>query len=1086
MGTPVAGRNRAELEGLIGLFINSLVLRLSLVGDPGFERLLTEAREVALGAFSHQDLPFAKLVSELSPDRNLGHTPLFQVQLLLVEADFGRLDVPGLTLTPAAVEESTSKLDLTLRARAKDRGMTLEWLYNSDLFDATTILRLGSHFAALLAGLAEPGRPLSAFPLLTPGEAHQVRAEWNDTATPGWWAPEPGTLHERIAEQAARTPDDTAAVYEGESLTYGELLASARRLARRLRAQGVGPDVAVGMFAERSLEMVVGLLAILEAGGAYLPLDPAYPADRLAYMVADAAAPVILAQDRLLARLPGHGAVVVSLDGTARKDAAPEPALPGGAGADNLAYVIYTSGSTGRPKGTMNSHRGIVNRLLWMQGEYGLTAEDRVLQKTPFSFDVSVWEFFWPLLTGARLVMAVPGGHQDPAYLAATIAKEGITTLHFVPSLLRVFVDAPGLEACTSLRRVMASGEALPLDLVRKFHDRLTAELHNLYGPTEAAVDVTYWACAREDGRGVVPIGRPVANTRIVVLDGEGRPAPVGVPGELHIGGVQLARGYWKRPDLTAEKFVPDPLASLWSDPGARLYRTGDLARTLADGAVEFLGRIDHQVKLRGLRIELGEIEAALDELPGVKAAVVMARADGGETRLVAYVVADPAPELSEIRTVLSRSLPEYMLPSALVVLAAMPLTPSGKVDRKALPAPELRRGPADIEAVAPRTPLEAWVAGSVPGRSGCGRCRRARRLLRPGGLVDLRRRADQSLAARASGEIVHVVVIFDHPTVARLAAYLGAQHAGAVPRDAGWTAIPRARRDSPEEPLPLSFAQERLWFLDRLDPGNSTYNLINAVRLSGPLDIPSMERALAEVVRRHEALRTVFADTASGPVQVVVPAFAPPLPRVDLAGLPGDRREPEARRRVRREAVRLFDLRTGPAGARPAAAAGSRGARRGAQPASRRERRLVAGCDGAGNGHPLRGLHAGSPFAPAGAARPVRGLRRLAAGDRSRERRSKPRSATGGNSFRALRPCPSSPPTGRVRRCSASVAAACGRSCRGSPWRPCAASPRRRVRPFSWPCWPPSPLCWPASRERPISRWARRWPAAPVPSWRG
>jgi amino acid adenylation domain-containing protein len=1239
VGTPVAGRNRGELEGLIGLFINSLVMRLRLEGDPDFVQLLAQARTAALGAYAHQDLPFAKLVAELSPDRNLSLTPLFQVQLVLVEADYEELELPGLTLTPVALEESTSKLDLTLRAYARPRGMELVWLYNTDLFDAATVRRLGERFATLLASAAAlPGLSLSALPLLSRGEEHQLLAEWSDTAVAGWLAPEPGTLHEIIAAQAARTPDRPAVSYDGESLSYAELLGAARRLARRLQASGVGPDVAVGVFAERSLEMVVGLLAILEAGGAYLPLDPAYPADRLAYMVEDAAAPVILIQERLRGRLPAHDSVVVPLDGTAARKATPEPPLSTGGDADNLAYVIYTSGSTGRPKGTMNSHRGIVNRLLWMQEQYRLTPEDRVLQKTPFSFDVSVWELFWPLMTGARLVMAIPGGHQDPAYLAATIAAEGITTVHFVPSLLRVFVDVPGIEACTSLRQVMASGEALPLDLVRRFQERLGAALHNLYGPTEAAVDVTWWACEREDGRGLVPIGRPVANTRIVVVDREGRPAPLGVPGELHIGGVQLARGYLGRPALTAEKFVPDPLSD---ESGGRLYRTGDLARTLPDGAVEFLGRIDHQVKLRGLRIELGEIEAALGEFPGAQAAVVMARADGGETRLVAYLVAEPAPDLAEIRAALSSSLPEYMLPSALVMLPAMPLTLSGKVDRKALPAPEIQRAPA-AEAVAPRTPLETWLAGLFG---------EILKIEVTGVHDDFFALGGTSISGavlinrlqRELGEIVHVVVIFDHPTVARLAVYLTVQHAGAVARRLGiaavreaeeapaerideamlarfmgliyeppplpeilasasknppavfvlapprsgstllrvmlgghpslfappelellefdslserreaftgrdafrlegairavmearecgpeaareivagleekgtttrgfyrllqewiggrtlvdktptyawsletleraeagfeetryvhllrhpyatiasfeearieqvffpraegftrrqlaemswllaqrnirgflstipaerrhvvrfeelvaepervlrelcgflgliyhadmadpykdrsvrmtdglhaesrmlgdvkfhqysrvdaktgerwrelaaedflgeetrrlaaelgygeperevWTAIPRAEADGP---LPLSFAQERLWFLDRLERGTSTYNLVNALRLAGRLETAALQSALAEVVWRHAALRTTFAETAGTAAQIVGPAFVPPLPLVDLSALPAAHCEAEALRRIEAEVDRPFDLERGP-----------------------------------------------------------------------------------------------------------------------------------------------------------------------------
>ena len=801
VGTPVASRTRAELEGLIGLFFNSLVLRLQLEGDPSFRELLTQVRGLVLGAFAHQDVPFAWLVAELSPERDLSHTPLFQVQMVLTEADYEELRLPGLTLSTVELEESTSKLDLTLRVHARRDGLELVWVYNTDLFDEATVRRWGAHFERLLAAaVAEPGRALSALPLLGAAERHQLLAEWGDTAVPAWLAA--GTLHGLIAAQAARAPQRPALSCEGETLTYGELLAAARRLARRLRELGVGPDVAVGILADRSLEMVVGLLAVLEAGGAYLPLDPSYPPERLAYMLADAAAPVLLAQEGLLARVPDHGAVVVGLDGaaTAAGEAAPcgvavEP--------DNLAYVIYTSGSTGLPKGTMNTHRGIVNRLLWMQARYGLTPDDRVLQKTPYSFDVSVWEFFWPLLAGARLVMARPGGHQDPAYLVRTIRDEGITTLHFVPSMLQVFLEAPGVEGCSSLRRTVCSGEALPAELERRFFERLPAvELHNLYGPTEAAVDVTAWACERDGSRSSVPIGYPVANTRIHIVDRALRPVPIGVAGELLIGGVQVCRGYLARPELTAEKFVPDPFAA---SPGGRLYRTGDLARHLPDGAVDFLGRIDHQVKVRGLRIELGEIESAVAGQPGVREAVVVARADGeaiGAVNLVAYVTArqgEAPPALSELRQRLAQSLPEYMLPAALIVLEAMPLTVSGKVDRKALPAPQ-RQTAESGERTAPRSALERALAeiwSEVLGVSGESIGMEDNFFQLGGNSIlgaILINRLQQELE-----EIVHVVTIFDHPTIARLAAYLAANHAAAVRRRLGADAAgqaPAARLD--------------------------------------------------------------------------------------------------------------------------------------------------------------------------------------------------------------------------------------------------------------------------------------------------
>ncbi len=572
--------------------------------------------------------------------------------------------------------------------------------------------RMAQHFRMLLAGIVtHPEQQLSDLPLLTGAEQHQLLVEWNDTQSD---YPEHLCIHQLFELQVQQQPEAVAVVFEGNALTYGELNRRANALAHNLQASGVGPDVLVGVCMERSIEMVVALLGILKAGGAYVPLDPAYPRERLDYMIHDAQMPVLLTQSHLLDLLPGDDTKVIYLDSASSPS--PSPSLmergPGGeAQPANLAYMIYTSGSTGKPKGVMNTHRGLCNRLHWMQQAYQLTTEDRVLQKTPFSFDVSVWEFFWPLITGACLVVARPGGHQNPDYLVSLIEAQQITTLHFVPSMLQVFLMAPGLERCKSLKRVICSGEALPFELQERFFSHLDAELHNLYGPTEAAIDVTYWQCQRESRERVVPIGYPIANTQIYILDRLMHPVPIGVAGELYIGGVGVARGYFNRPELTAEKFVPDPFSK---EAGARLFKTGDLARYRADGAIEFLGRVDHQVKIRGFRIELGEIEVVLGQHPAVEEVVVVAREDiPGNKSLVAYIV--PTLEASHsgllsveaLRSFLKKELPDYMIPSTFVFLDALPLMSNGKVNRLALPAPDMSRPKLEKAFVPPRNQVE-------------------------------------------------------------------------------------------------------------------------------------------------------------------------------------------------------------------------------------------------------------------------------------------------------------------------------------------------------------------------------------------
>ncbi|HEV7518415.1 MAG TPA: amino acid adenylation domain-containing protein, partial [Thermoanaerobaculia bacterium] len=694
----------------IGLFVNTLVLRADLTASPDFAALLGQVRDALLDAYLHQEIPFERLVEELAPERTLAYSPLFQVMFVFDNTPAPAFELSGLAVSGLAVENVIAKFDLALNLRETPAGLGGSLGYSTDLFDATTVERFTGHFQALLAAVVrDPRTAVAELPLLAAAERQQLLVEWNDTVVAGGdLAP---AVHRLFADQAARTPDALAVVCEGAGLTYAELDRRANRLAHQLHALGVGPERLVGVCAERSPAMLVALLGVLKAGGAYVPLDPDHPRERLARIVEEAGMVVLLAQEGLADRLPAPYPATLLL--SSEPDPAPSPAYPPAVEVvpESLAYVIYTSGSTGRPKGAMNSHRAVVNRLRWMQSAYGLEASDAVLQKTPFSFDVSVWEFFWPIAVGARLEVAIPGGHQDPDYLSATIARAQITTLHFVPAMLSAFLDARGLQRCRPLRRVIASGEALSAELVAGFYARLPwSELHNLYGPTEAAVDVTSWACRRGAAVRAVPIGRPIANLRIHLLDPALAPVALGIVGELYIAGVGVGRGYVCRPDLTAEKFVPDPYAA---EPGARMYRSGDLARRLPDGAIEYLGRTDHQVKIRGLRIELGEIEAVLGQHPGVREAVVLVREDRpGDKRLVGYVTptAEPGPTPEQLRSFLAERLPGYMVPAAWVLLAELPLTANGKVDRRALPAPQ-GSGSKEADYLAPRGPVEEVLA---------------------------------------------------------------------------------------------------------------------------------------------------------------------------------------------------------------------------------------------------------------------------------------------------------------------------------------------------------------------------------------
>ncbi|HEV7398617.1 MAG TPA: amino acid adenylation domain-containing protein [Pyrinomonadaceae bacterium] len=768
VGTPIANRNHLETEPLIGCFVNTLVLRGDLRGNPTFGELLRRVRETALGAYAHQDLPFEKLVEELQPERDMSRSPLFQVwivQYTPVEA----LEVEGLRLTRVEGADQTVRFELSLGFQERGGMIIAEVEYNRDLYEAETIERMVESYERILrAVVADPEQRVWELELLSEAERQQIVEGWNETKREYSGAE---TLHQLFEAQAQRSENAVAVVYDGVEVSYGELNRRANQLAHYLRAQEVAVEDVVGVLMERSVEMVVALLGILKAGGAYLPLDPVYPEERLRYMVRDSGMRVVLTQGRLWRETQQEIEHVLLLDEewekVARESAEP---VESGVGPEHLAYVIYTSGSTGTPKGAMNTHGGICNRLCWMQEAYQLEADDRVLQKTPFSFDVSVWEFFWPLLTASRLVLARPSGHLDNAYLIELIKMQQITTLHFVPSLLPAFLEEAQVQSCDSLRRVICSGEALSIGLQRRFFARLeNCELHNLYGPTEAAVDVTYWQCQAADESRSVPIGKPIANLQTYVLDGRGQPVPVGVVGELHLGGVGLGRGYLGRPELTAERFIPNAFSG---EAGARLYRTGDLARYLADGNLEFLGRLDHQVKVRGLRIELGEIEAVLSSHPEIGESVVLVQEDQqDEKRLVAYVVCENKPANSVLRSYLRERLPEYMVPQAFVSLPALPLTASGKVDRRAL-QPVKFEGEKGAPHVPPRNEVERIIADIWQNVLGVQRIGIHDNFFDLGGHSLLAIQIHREITAALQSEL-SVMEMFRYPTVDSLASFL-------------------------------------------------------------------------------------------------------------------------------------------------------------------------------------------------------------------------------------------------------------------------------------------------------------------------
>jgi amino acid adenylation domain-containing protein len=906
VGTPVDTRSERDLAPVIGPFINTVVLRGDLSGSPSFRELLGRVQERTVDALEHKELPFERLVATLAPERDLSRHPLYQVLLALNPAETG-LSLPGVEVGELDPAWSGARVDLFLILDDLPQGLEAIWEYSTDLFEPGTIERMAGHFTRLLEQVvADPDRPIDDLALLGERERCLLREEWNQTE-----AEIPSQrLEQLVAERARATPERVAVRFGERELGYRDLDLRANRLANRLRALGAAPGELVGVCMNRSEELLVALLATMKTGAAYVPIDPGFPPARQRFMLADAQVRVLVSEESLLASLPASDAAVLCVDRDSAEIALQSSAPPAhDAGADGLAYVIYTSGSTGKPKGVEIQHRALVNLLCAMRERPGLVASDVLVAVTTLSFDIAGLELYLPLIAGAQVVVASAQTAADPRALARLLESCGATAMQATPSTWRMLIDAgwPGRAGLKAL----CGGEALPPALADELVGRVS-ELWNMYGPTET----TIWStCAHVRAPGEPPtIGRPIANTTLHVLDRRGRPAPIGVPGELLIGGTGLARGYRNRPELNAERFVAGELG------GERLYRTGDLARYRPDGTVQFLGRLDHQVKLRGFRIELGEIEANLAGHPAVAAAAATIH-DGprGEPSLVAYVVPDgEAADPEQLRRFLAESVPAYMVPAAIVTLEALPLTPNGKVDRKALPAPELA-ALAEDRYREPRNATEAAVASLFCEVLGVDRAGAHDDFFALGGQSLLAARLVSRLDARFGVELPFRV-LFEAPTVAGLAAGIEAllSTAGQAPQATESEPLvaepPAGREPSPllttASVRPASFAQERFWLIDQLGAG-AAYNISWPLRLRGALDAVALERALNEIVRRHEILRSRFADEDGRPVQVVEPSRAVELEFVDLSG--ESEREREAQRLVDERTQAPFELAKGP-----------------------------------------------------------------------------------------------------------------------------------------------------------------------------
>ncbi|BAZ69372.1 amino acid adenylation [Fischerella sp. NIES-4106] len=893
IGTNYNGRSYPELETTFGLLAQYLPIHSHLEAEDICIQVLQQVDAAICEAYSWQEyFAWDQIIRTTDNSNTLPpHLYCFDFQ------DYQQAYLAdGVLFSVKQKYVCLSPFRIKLNCIDRKYSIDIELHYNSNLFSLEAVKNLSKQYQTLIKSiLTEEKATINNLLIIDKVEQEKVLFTWNNTHR-DYQAFQ--CLHQIFETQVEQTPDAVAVVFLDQKITYRELNQRANQLAHYLQKFGVAPEVLVGICMQRSIDLIIGLLAIFKAGGAYIPLDTSYPQERLGFMLAETQASVLLTQQPLLDLIPEHEAQVICIDRDWEEIAQESLENPvNNLTPDNLAYIIYTSGSTGKPKGVMNNHKGVNNRLLWMQEIFQFTTADRFLQKTPLSFDVSIWEIFSPFLAGASLVLAKPDGHQDSNYLVQLIAQQQITTVHFVPSMLAVFLNEAELEKCQSLKRVFCSGEALSFDLQERFFARVDAELHNLYGPTEASIEVTWWHCQRDSDRNIVPIGRPISNMQIYILDKYLRPVPIGVPGELHIAGVGVARGYLHRPDLTAQKFIFNPFTS----EDNKLYKTGDLARYLPDGNIEYLGRIDDQVKIRGFRIELGEIEAVLHQHYSVSTAIVQAQNQVDEKRLVAYIVPHPqsTPKTSELRYFLEQKLPKYMVPAEFIFLKVLPVLPNGKIDRRALLTAERIQPEPGNYFVAPQTAIQQIVADIWQQVLNLEKVGIYDNFFELGGHSLL---AIQIISRLNKAFQIELPIrsLFDAPTVAELVEIIAQT---STPQT---QIIPHRTRSEPSQ---LSFAQQRLWFLNQLESDVFAYNISTTVRLQGQLNQTALHQSFNEIVSRHEALRTSFTVINNQPVQVIASNLTLNLPVIDLRHLSKIEQEAEVQLLAISEAQHSFNL---------------------------------------------------------------------------------------------------------------------------------------------------------------------------------